>query len=66
MENTDMSNGLNFSPVAVSINDTVRLLSLGRTKVYDLINDGTLKTTKVGRRTLVTMASIHALVGMSA
>jgi excisionase family DNA binding protein len=49
--------------VAVSIDDARRAIGIGKTKLYELINDGTLKTFMVGRRRLVTTASIHALVG---
>jgi excisionase family DNA binding protein len=61
-----MSNERNYCPIAVSVSEAARLLSIGRTKVYELINDGTLRTVKVGRRTLVAMASIHALIGQAA
>lgn len=51
--------------IAVSVGEAGRLIGIGRTKLYELINDGSLKTFKVGRRTLVTTASIHALVGQA-
>jgi excisionase family DNA binding protein len=46
-------------PVAISIAETASLLGLGRTKIYELIRSGDLKTMKVGRRTLVSVASIQ-------
>ena len=46
-------------PVAISIAQTALLLGLGRTKIYELIHCGDLKTMKVGRRTLVSVASIQ-------
>lgn len=48
--------------IAVSINEAGRAIGIGRTKLYELINEGSLKTFKLGRRTLVTVASIHDLV----
>jgi excisionase family DNA binding protein len=51
--------------IAVSVAEAGRSIGIGRTKLYELINDGSLKTFKVGRRTLVTTASIHALVGQA-
>jgi excisionase family DNA binding protein len=51
-----------MEPIAVSINDAARTLGLGRTSIYALINEGRLEARKLGRRTLVTTASIHALV----
>ncbi|QPQ54386.1 helix-turn-helix domain-containing protein [Allosphingosinicella flava] len=50
-----------MEPIAVSIEETGKALSLGRTKIYELINEGRLATFKVGRRTLVRVESIRAL-----
>jgi excisionase family DNA binding protein len=57
-----MSSNEDHSPLVVSISEAARRLSLGRTKVYELIASGQLKTLKLGRRTLITMASVQALV----
>ena len=48
--------------MAYSINDTAKTLSLGRTSIYALINDGRLEAFKLGRRTLVKGASIRRLI----
>lgn len=48
------------------INDTARMLGMGRTKVYQLINQGKLDTVKIGKRNYVKMASIRKLVGEAA
>lgn len=45
-----------------SINETARLLSLGRTSIYALIADGRLETFKLGSRTLVKAESIRRLI----
>ncbi len=47
----------------VSINDAAKALNLGRTSIYALIHEGKLETRKVGRRRLVTTASIRRLAG---
>lgn len=39
---------------------------LGRTKIYELIGDGRVITTTVGRRRLVIVQSLLALVGVDA
>lgn len=40
----------------------MKSLSIGLTKIYELFNEGELKTFKVGRKTLVTTESIRAFV----
>lgn len=52
----------NITPFACSVSDAMRLSSIGRTKLYELINAGVIRTTKVGRRTLVDVSSLRALV----
>jgi excisionase family DNA binding protein len=49
-------------PLAVSINDAARVLSLGRTSIYAMIGDGRLEAFKLGRRTLVKTVSIRRLI----
>lgn len=48
--------------IAFSIAEASKALSLGRTKIYELINEGRLKSLKIGRRTLITAKSIHDLI----
>jgi excisionase family DNA binding protein len=45
-----------------SINETARLLSIGRTTVYAMLADQRLEAVKVGTRTLVKAESIRRLV----
>ena len=52
-----------MEPIALSINDTAKVLSLGRTSIYALIREGRLETIKLGSRTLVKMASVRRLLG---
>lgn len=49
------------SPITVTVPEALRLSGLGRTKVYELIGNGTLKTVQIGRRRLVVFASLEAL-----
>jgi excisionase family DNA binding protein len=51
-----------MEPVALSINDTAKALSVGRTSVYALISEGRLEAFKLGRRTLIRADSIRRLV----
>lgn len=52
-----------MEPLALSINDTAKTLSLGRTSIYALIRQGRLETIKLGRRTLIKSASVRRLLG---
>ena len=52
-----------MDPITTSVNDAAKALGLGRTTIYALIRDGRLETAKVGRRTLIKVASIRRLVG---
>jgi excisionase family DNA binding protein len=45
-----------------SISEAAKALSLGRTSIYALINDGRLDTIKIGRRRLVKVESIQQLL----
>lgn len=55
-----------LDPLAVTIRDAGRLLSLGRTSVYELLESGVLSSFRVGRRRLVTYESIARLVASHA
>ncbi|MDA0631505.1 MAG: helix-turn-helix domain-containing protein [Proteobacteria bacterium] len=48
--------------LAFGIDEAAFALSLGRTKVYALINEGALRTIKIGGRRLITAGSIHRLL----
>ncbi len=46
----------------VGILDTAKLIGGGRTRVYELMDNGELESVKQGRRRLITRASIEAYV----
>lgn len=46
-----------------SIPNAQRALGIGRTTTYRLMEAGLLERVKIGRRTLITVASIKALAG---
>lgn len=50
-----------LKPITITINEALRVSGLGRTKLYELIGSGTLKTITIGRRRLVVYASLEAL-----
>lgn len=49
-------------PLAVPISEAVRLSSIGRSTLYLKIREGELPTIKMGRRTLVSMSALRALL----
>lgn len=51
-----------MDPIVVSVNGAAEALNLGRTSIYALIKEGRLHTVKLGRRTLIKIESIHALL----
>jgi excisionase family DNA binding protein len=51
-----------MEPLALSINDAAKALSLGRTSIYAMISDGRLEAFKLGRRTLIRVESIRRVV----
>lgn len=48
--------------LAYSINDTAKVLSLGRTSIYAMIADGRLEAFKLGRRRLIKAESIRRII----
>lgn len=51
------------SPITLTVQAFCQSTGLGRTTCYNLIKQGKLSAIKVGRRTLITAASIEALFG---
>jgi excisionase family DNA binding protein len=49
-------------PITVRIPRAMEMLGIGRTKLYDLINEGEIDTIKVGSATLVVVTSLKAFV----
>lgn len=53
---------LPFEPLAVKIPVAVQISGIGRTKLYELIGNGRIETVKVGRATLVIVASLRRFI----
>jgi excisionase family DNA binding protein len=49
----------NIQPKALSIEHACRVSGLGKTKLYELIAAGTLKSRKVGRRRLILLTDLN-------
>jgi excisionase family DNA binding protein len=49
-------------PLAYSVAEACRATSLGKTRIYQLINAGQLSARKVGKRTLISAESLRRLI----
>ncbi|MGF7156424.1 helix-turn-helix domain-containing protein [Novosphingobium gossypii] len=49
-------------PISVRIPEACRLTGIGRSKLYELIANGTIDVAKVGAMTLVTFESLRRLI----
>lgn len=54
----DLSSNL----ISATIGDFSRLSGIGRSRVYELLDDGTLESIKVGKRRLVLIDSYRRLI----
>jgi excisionase family DNA binding protein len=59
--NRDTSTADCAKPIWVSPRRASSLTGIGLTRLYELLNDGTLKSTKLGRKRLVSYASLESL-----
>jgi excisionase family DNA binding protein len=48
-----------MDPLLISVQEAARMLSIGRTSIYQLMNSGELETMKLGRRRLITIESLR-------
>jgi hypothetical protein len=51
-----------FEPITASIPAFCRLSGIGRSKLYELINSGTIKTVRIGKRQFIVIASFRDLI----
>lgn len=51
-----------MEPLTTTVSGARQATGLGQTKIYELINSGQLETVKIGRRRLIKMDSIRALL----
>ena len=48
--------------ITVRVPEAARMLGISRSRIYELITSGDIETLKLGRATLVPIASLHALI----
>ncbi len=49
-------------PILVGITEAAKMLGLGRSSIYRMINDGTLDPVRLGGRVMIRIADIERLV----
>lgn len=47
-------------PMCISVNDAMKRYGIGRTKLYELLGDGSLKAWKLGAKTLIDLNGADA------
>lgn len=57
-----MENGAGQGRLAYKVSELPGLLGIGRNKVYDLINAGTIRSIKAGKTRLVPVSAIEAFL----
>ncbi|MBP1772657.1 MAG: Helix-turn-helix domain [Holophagaceae bacterium] len=52
--------------LSVSVEEAAEMLSIGRSSVFNLLNDGLLASLKVGKRRLIPVAELRAFLDRQA
>lgn len=50
-----------LKPLTVTVRTALALLGIGRTTIYELIDQGVIETTRIGRRRLVIYSSLETI-----
>lgn len=51
-----------IAPISVRVPTAVRMTGISRSKLYKLIQDGSIEIVKIGSATLIPVASLHRLL----
>lgn len=51
-----------MTKLTITVDEFCDMIGIGRTKTYELMKDGTLATVAIGRRRLIKMNSVEALL----
>jgi excisionase family DNA binding protein len=51
-----------MSPVLLTVEEAAEALALGRTKVYELLDAGALRSIKIGRARRIPVEALHEFV----
>ena len=55
-----------MEPLAVRIPEACRMIGIGRSKLYELIADGTIEVVKIGSATVIPVSQLKTLVKLPA
>lgn len=47
------------TPLFVSIKEAARLLNLSRSRIYELMDQGLIESTRIGRRRVIPLDALH-------
>jgi len=64
--NTKRSIADGGEPLAVSVEAAANMLGIGRSSVFNLLNDGSLASVKIGKRRLIAVAELRAFLDRQA
>ncbi len=56
-----MTADANLKPIMVTVATALAVTGLGRTKFYELVKEGQIRTRRIGRRTLAVYADLESL-----
>jgi excisionase family DNA binding protein len=54
-----------LKPITVTVTTALAVTGLGRTKFYELVKEGRIRTIAIGRRTLVIFADLEKLAELA-
>jgi excisionase family DNA binding protein len=63
-EDSEHSGEPAIKPLSVRIADACRMTGIGRSKLYELIKDGRIRTIKVGAITLIPVCALADFLGI--
>lgn len=64
--NTKKSTAEGGEPLAVGVEVAANMLGIGRSSVFNLLNDGLLASVKIGKRRLIAVAELRAFLDRQA
>lgn len=53
---------MNLEPIALGVKDAAAFIGLSKSRLYELISEGSIEARKLGHRTVVPTASLRAFV----